>query len=286
MNARSVNALAGVIHAAMRTHQTAAGIAVAVEAAGLLMSPETAAELARLRAEQDEMVRVAVGDGMRLQAGPVDEIRNLRAKFNAQHARANTLDGLCRTLQARVAELESDAARLQAVADREHKAFIDTHNALNLLREDANRVMAEHGVQAQQAELERVRGQAAKFKRQRGERTKFLATVSAELERTKARVAELEQQPAATQGDLTIYWASHDSIVMGLYTTAAEARAHCVAEERRSRSTPCVFDWIEDEEDGVAELVVVAEDGDPEDITGYVVTALTVASAYDPDGDE
>jgi hypothetical protein len=55
VNARSVNALAGVIHAAMRTHQTAAGIAMAVEAAGLVMSPETAAELARLRAERGEI---------------------------------------------------------------------------------------------------------------------------------------------------------------------------------------------------------------------------------------
>lgn len=50
MNARAVNAAAGVIHAAMKTRQTAAGIAMAVEVAGLLMSPETAAELARLRA--------------------------------------------------------------------------------------------------------------------------------------------------------------------------------------------------------------------------------------------
>jgi hypothetical protein len=43
VNARAVNALAGVIHAAMRTHRTAAGIAAAVDAAGMLMSPETAA---------------------------------------------------------------------------------------------------------------------------------------------------------------------------------------------------------------------------------------------------
>jgi hypothetical protein len=71
--------------------------------------------------------------------------------------------------EARVAALEADATRLQSIADHEHKAFIDTHNALNLLREDANRVMAENGVQAQQAELERVREEAAKFKKQRGE---------------------------------------------------------------------------------------------------------------------
>src|SRR5690606_38391773 len=85
-----------------------------------------------------------------------------------------------------------------------------------------------------------------------------------------------------------VYRASHDAIVMGLYTTAAEARAHCVAEERRawSASETPVFDWVEDEDDGTAELVTVGEDGEPESFTGYVVTPLEVAAAYDPDGDE
>jgi hypothetical protein len=85
---------------------------------------------------------------------------------------------------------------------------------------------------------------------------------------------------------LTVYRASHDSIVMGLYTTATEARVHCEAEERRSwpTGTNLSFDWIEDEEDGVAELVVVAGQTE-ESITGYVVTALEVASKYDPEAD-
>ncbi|MFB4424858.1 hypothetical protein C5F59_027730 [Streptomyces sp. QL37] len=50
MNARRVNAAAGVILAAQKTRQTAAGIASSLEAAGLLQSPESAAELTRLRA--------------------------------------------------------------------------------------------------------------------------------------------------------------------------------------------------------------------------------------------
>ncbi|MFD5002165.1 hypothetical protein ACFWMV_04585 [Streptomyces mutabilis] len=96
------------------------------------------------------------------------------------------------------------------------------------------------------------------------------------------RVAELEAAPR------TVYRASHDSIPMGLYTTATEARAHCVAEERRTwatREAP-VFDWIEDEEDGVAELVTVTEDGETESVTGYVVTPLEVAAEYDPEADQ
>lgn len=85
---------------------------------------------------------------------------------------------------------------------------------------------------------------------------------------------------------LTIYRASHDSIVMGLYTTPAAARAHCESEERRAwaKFEKPTFDWIEDEEDGVAEMTAWV--GGEEFVTGYVVTALEVASAYDPDGDE
>lgn len=98
--------------------------------------------------------------------------------------------------------------------------------------------------------------------------------------------AEVLAEAAATP--LTVYRASHDSIVMGLYTTATEARAHCVAEERRTwaKGAAPVFDWIEDEEDGVAELVTVDEDGETETITGYVVTTLEVASVYDEEADE
>lgn len=93
-----------------------------------------------------------------------------------------------------------------------------------------------------------------------------------------------EANPAST---LTVFRASHDSIVMGLYTTAAEARAHCEGEERRSwpTGTSLAFDWIEDDEDGVAELVVAAGQNE-ESTTGYVVTALEVASKYDEEADE
>ncbi|MFB7589318.1 hypothetical protein [Streptomyces sp. NPDC056169] len=49
MNAKRVAAAAGVVHAAMQTRQTAAGIAVALESACLLQSPESAAEQVELR---------------------------------------------------------------------------------------------------------------------------------------------------------------------------------------------------------------------------------------------
>jgi hypothetical protein len=80
---------------------------------------------------------------------------------------------------------------------------------------------------------------------------------------------------------LTAFRASHDSIVMGLYTTAAAAREHCEAEERYSwgKGDAPSFDWIEDEEDGVAELTAWV--GGEECATGYIVTAIEVASKYD-----
>lgn len=93
----------------------------------------------------------------------------------------------------------------------------------------------------------------------------------------------------AEKPPLTVFRASHESIVMGLYTTAAEARKHCESEERRSWGPghTLVFDWIEDdeEEDAVAELVVTAGQNE-ESTTGYVVTPLAVAAAFDPDADE
>jgi hypothetical protein len=191
-------------------------------------NPRVLAE--RLRTERDEF------------ADRVDTLTAV-AKGNKRHVQM--LFGDLQAAQARITALEADAARLQAVADREHKAFIDTHNALNLLREDVNRVMAEHGVQAQQAELERVREQAAKFKQQRGERTKFLATVSAELERTKARVTELEQQLSAPR---ELFLAEYETDEPRLYLTLNAARDALTT--ARNTGDPLV-PWAWQEQDGV-----------------------------------
>jgi hypothetical protein len=98
------------------------------------------------------------------------------------------------------------------------------------------------------------------------------------------RAPAVEQDADATVGDITVFRASHESIVFGLYTNAAAARAHCTDLLRREWPTS-VLDWIEDEEDGVAELVATSPDGE-ETATGYVVTALTAASAYDEEADE
>ncbi|NUK22027.1 hypothetical protein [Streptomyces lunaelactis] len=59
MNAKRVAAAAGVIHAAQQTKQTAAGIAAALEAACMLQSSETAAELLSLRQQVTELLALA-----------------------------------------------------------------------------------------------------------------------------------------------------------------------------------------------------------------------------------
>ncbi len=97
------------------------------------------------------------------------------------------------------------------------------------------------------------------------------------------RVAELEAAPA------TVYRAEHpdSGITLGHYGTETAARAHCEATERRSwlTGTSLTFDWIEDDEDRVAELVVTAGQNE-ESTTGYIVTALELDSEYDEAADE
>ncbi|MGW2210158.1 hypothetical protein [Streptomyces sp. NPDC001781] len=106
--------------------------------------------------------------------------------------------------------------------------------------------------------------------------------VSPAVEWLLRRVAELEVAPA------TVYRAEHpdSGITLGHYGTEAAARAHCEAEERRAWSSSSVlrFDWIEDDEDRVAELVVTAGQNE-ESTTGYIVTALELASEYDEEAD-
>ncbi|AQS70890.1 hypothetical protein [Streptomyces pactum] len=108
----------------------------------------------------------------------------------------------------------------------------------------------------------------------------------------EARVAELEAAPR------TVYRASHDSIPMGLYRTAAEARKHCETELLRKYPETAKVEhwWSEDEdtvdqpEDGEAELFAHVTPRGMEPgrtwLTGYVVTPLEVASEYDAEADE
>lgn len=85
---------------------------------------------------------------------------------------------------------------------------------------------------------------------------------------------------------LTVYRASHDSIVMGLYTTRQAAYEHCEAHELRDDAVSPMT-WNVDE-DGVAELLRIRVPRSPgaESTTGYEVTPLEIASEYDAEADE
>lgn len=92
---------------------------------------------------------------------------------------------------------------------------------------------------------------------------------------------------------LTVYaarWAEDPfapPLQLGLYTSAAEARAHCEDDLQLEHDdgTKLAIDWIGDTSEGDP-IELVASDGDsPERPTGYVVIPLDVATAYDPDAD-
>ncbi|MDT0567868.1 hypothetical protein RM704_10370 [Streptomyces sp. DSM 3412] len=96
------------------------------------------------------------------------------------------------------------------------------------------------------------------------------------------RAREIAKAPTwpALHPTVAVYRARCDSMRLGLYATPRAARAHCTA-HARSRFPGVSLAWIDDA-DGGGDLVA----GDMERATGYSVAAMTVESAYDPDGDE
>lgn len=76
MNTNLVNRAAGVVLAALEQDRTAAGIALALESAQMLMTPETAAELAKLRARVAELEAERHSTNEALD----DAVRELRAR--------------------------------------------------------------------------------------------------------------------------------------------------------------------------------------------------------------
>lgn len=236
MNTRAINSAAGVLLAAIQQgRQTPTGLALALDSACLLNSPEHATQTAQMRA--------------------------------------------------RVAELETEAVQRRAHADQVVEKYVKDLGAYQLTGELQRDHIAELEHQVAYLEAAAAAGRSV------------LAAFCHDLEDPgTAALGALYLLQQATPGvpmerGETVpkaYRASHESIVMGLYLTAAEARAHCVAEELRAwaKDAAPVFDWIEDEEDGVAELVTVDEDGETETVTGYVVTALDIAPKYDEEADE
>ena len=104
MSARGISSLAGVIRAAQQQHLTSRGIALAVDAAGRHMDPETAAELDRLRTEVRQMCNVLDG----FNCPPPDE---------TPVEKAERIERLLTEAEARVAELEKERASTNAALE-------------------------------------------------------------------------------------------------------------------------------------------------------------------------
>ncbi|MDX2624686.1 hypothetical protein PV356_35290 [Streptomyces sp. WI03-5b] len=121
------------------------------------------------------------------------------------------------------------------------------------------------------------------------------AVVSEDTEETAAWVAVLCHLVGLENGapaPFIYYRAEHDSIVAGRYTTAAEAQRHCevLVSREYPETASVIFEWCVDkdepDEGGLLGLELdVRVDGEHAS-TGYTVTPITVAAAYDPDADE
>ncbi|MFD6324232.1 hypothetical protein ACFWOL_15480 [Streptomyces sp. NPDC058442] len=301
MPTRAINTAAGVLQAAMQQgQQTPTGLALALDAARLLNSPETAAEfekLLRWHREDGEAITKLVARieqrrarlvkaeadllEMRGLLSPNGEPRRIPAEVEIHERVAPAVEWLLN----RVAELET------RLADEGPIAYTLTEQADGITQ----LVAPVQALREDEPEITRLRDQLAALTKAAVEGRAALASFCYDLEGpgTAALGALYLLQQATTGTPMQpgetvpkVYRASHDSIVMGLYTTATEARKHCETKERCSwpKSEDLNLDWIEDEEDGVAEMTVFV--GGEECTTGYVVTALEVATAYDEEADQ
>jgi hypothetical protein len=133
MTTRAVNAAAGVILAAMQQgRQTPTGLAIALDSACLLNSPEHAAEVAKLQARIAELEAVAYGDAEVRLLNPVEQMRHLHACVAAQMSRADTLDRLCREQRARADQAEEQLAAKDRPVDEDPIVYALTDKAAQL----------------------------------------------------------------------------------------------------------------------------------------------------------
>ncbi|WP_199572669.1 hypothetical protein [Streptomyces murinus] len=119
MNTRSVNAAAGVIQAALERGRTATGVAMALESAQLLQSPERAAEFERLKAERDEFcdrvdTLTAVAKGNKRHVAELfAELQKMQRERDEALARVAELEAQRDRRRARLVALQNDALNIR-----------------------------------------------------------------------------------------------------------------------------------------------------------------------------
>ena len=111
--------------------------------------------------------------------------------------------------------------------------------------------------------------------------------VDAESERDALRARVADQAPVGESTPRCAYLARHQELPapLGWYGRPEAARAHCEAalSAEHPADVALVWGWIEDDEDGVAELVATI--GKTEQPTGYSVITLELPDEYDAGAD-
>ena len=135
MNTRAINSAAGVILAALEQDRTPAGIALALEAAGLLMSPEAALDLASVSTDAVALLDQAVVELKReheesarlrseLESARVDGLRLMRAEQRRAELEA-VLSTHRKDDQAKIERLRAQVAELRAERHSTNEALDD-----------------------------------------------------------------------------------------------------------------------------------------------------------------
>jgi uncharacterized protein YfcZ (UPF0381/DUF406 family) len=169
----------------MKTRQTAAGIAMAVEVAGLLMSPETAAELARLRAERDGAAA--------LSPAGAEYVASIRARHAAiegagwhlapePHVEPGTVRTMVGGYQRVVGVFEFRGAPATADANREFVLYAASDVGFLL------------------DQMDRLHARVAELLAERHSTNEALSEVAEAVRAKDARVAELEAERAELNG--------------------------------------------------------------------------------------
>ncbi|WP_329424055.1 hypothetical protein [Streptomyces sp. NBC_01268] len=109
MNTKRIAAAEGVILAALKTRKTAAGVAVALESACLLQSPESVAETAEMRSSLRRLDQVAMARGREVNR-LLARVSELEAERHSTNEALSDAAEALRVQRDRIAELEGAAA--------------------------------------------------------------------------------------------------------------------------------------------------------------------------------
>lgn len=274
-------------------------LAEAVAAAGVPVSAELAPEpgVRTLNQVEDELTGVSL-------ALYEEELRTARLRLALESARRRALRRLPHEREGLIFHLERENRQLHAfvrvaneAAQVSARGWEQYSAEVTQLREENARLRAHIAVLEAQRERRRLelvalrndalgmRGTLAP----NGEdsRVPFVLgeTLTPAVEWLVNRVAELEAV------EPVVFRAAHDSIVMGYYSTDAEARKHCEANVRQEEPAGSILhmSWSADDigDDAEYELhITPAKTGGLIRGTGYVVTPIEISAAFDAAADE